>query len=191
MTADYTLTLPMLTPENTDGPSRAVLERALAAVGFIPNMYKGMANAPGLLDTYLRGYDALRNSDELSPMEQEVLFLTISRANGCHYCMAAHSMLAAQSSGVPAEVLAALRGGLAIENERVAALSSFAETMLETGGRPSASDVEDFLDAGYSQRAILEVILAIAVKTMSNYANHLLHTETDAMFAGYRWPDRV
>jgi alkylhydroperoxidase family enzyme len=61
--------------------------------------------------------------------------------------------------------------------------------MVEKSGLPSRSDVETFLAAGYSERQLLEIVLAIAVKTLSNYANHLFHTPVDEVFAARRWQD--
>lgn len=187
MTAEYQLTLPFQTVDDAEPPARAVLERARAQVGFIPNMYAGMVNSPGLLATYLDGYERFRKQSGFTPAEQEVVFLTISRGNGCDYCMAAHSMIAEKMSKVPAEVTEAIRNGQPIPDPGLAALATFTETLRETRGRPSKADVQAFLDAGYEERQVLEIILALAVKTLSNYANHLLHTPLDAMFAGYAW----
>lgn len=187
MSAEYRLTLPFNTLENADPKAREVLEKAKAQLGFIPNMYAGMANAPGLLDTYLDGYARFRRESGFTPAEQEVVFLTISRANGCDYCVAAHSLIADQMSKVPPAVTEAIRDGHPIPDARLAALSTFTEVMLRTRGLPSNADVAAFLDAGYAERQVLEIILAIAVKTLSNYANHLLHTPLDAMFAGRAW----
>ena len=104
MTAEYKLTLPAKTLENADPKAKVVLEKAKAQVGFIPNMYAGMANSPGLLETYLDGYHRFRKDSGFTPAEQEVVFLTVSRGNGCDYCMAAHSMLADQKSKVAPQV---------------------------------------------------------------------------------------
>ncbi|MET4102824.1 putative peroxidase-related enzyme [Roseovarius sp. MBR-38] len=187
MTAEYQMTLPFLTVDDAEPQARAVLEKARAQVGFIPNMYAGMVNSPGLLATYLDGYERFRKQSGFTPAEQEVVFLTISRGNGCDYCMAAHSMIAEKMSRVPAEVTEAIRNGQPIPDLRLAALATFTETLRETRGLPSKADVRAFLDAGYEERQVLEIILALAVKTLSNYANHLLHTPLDAMFAGHAW----
>jgi uncharacterized peroxidase-related enzyme len=181
------MTLPFLTVDDAEPQARAVLEKARAQVGFIPNMYAGMVNSPGLLATYLDGYERFRKQSGFTPAEQEVVFLTISRGNGCDYCMAAHSMIAEKMSRVPAEVTEAIRNGQPIPDLRLAALATFTETLRETRGLPSKADVRAFLDAGYEERQVLEIILALAVKTLSNYANHLLHTPLDAMFAGHAW----
>ncbi|MFQ5467989.1 MAG: carboxymuconolactone decarboxylase family protein, partial [Kiloniellaceae bacterium] len=88
MDSEYKLTLAPRTLDDADPEARGVLEKAKAQVGFIPNMYAGMANSPGLLETYLDGYGRFRNNSGFTPVEQEVVFLTISRANGCDYCVA-------------------------------------------------------------------------------------------------------
>jgi alkylhydroperoxidase family enzyme len=61
--------------------------------------------------------------------------------------------------------------------------------MVVKRGLPSAGDVSAFLAAGYSEHHVLNVILAIAVKTLSNYANHIFHTPVDGTFAGRMWVD--
>lgn len=187
MTAEYCLTLQPQTLETADAQAKLVLEKALAQVGFIPNMYAGMVNSPGLLDMYLNGYAAFRQHSGFTPVEQEVVFLTISRENGCGYCMAAHSVIADHYSKVPEAVTNAIRAGNAIPDAKLAELADFAKTMVVSRGRPGKADVERFLAAGYSERNILEIVLAIAVKTLSNYSNHLFHTPLDDRFAARHW----
>ena len=82
MTSEYRLTLSPKTLQNAEPKARSILERAKAQVGFIPNMYAVMANSPGLLETYVDGYDRFREDSGLTPAEQEVVFLTISRILG-------------------------------------------------------------------------------------------------------------
>lgn len=187
MTSEYKLNLSPITLDDADARTRAVLEKAEEQTGFIPNMFAGMANSPGLLETYLDGYARFREHSGLTPAEQEVVLLTISRANGCDYCVSAHSMIADQMSKVPPQVTEAIRDGREIPDRKLAALSDFTETMLSTRGLPSKADVQAFLDAGYEERHVLEVILAIGVKTLSNYFNHLYHTQLDEAFAGREW----
>ncbi len=187
MNSEYKLTLSPKTLKDADPKIRTVLEKAKAQTGFIPNMYAGMANSPGLLETYLEGYSRFRKDSGLSAVEQEVVLLTISSTNGCDYCMAAHSYIADQVSKVPAPVTDAIRAGRLIPDAKLTALSKFTATLMSTRGLPKIADVESFLRAGYEERHVLEIILAIAVKTLSNYSNHLLHTPLDAVFAGREW----
>ena len=185
---NYISSLAAVTIDNAEPAARAVLEKAVAQVGFIPNMYSNMANLPGLLDSYLTGYAHFREQSELSSAEQEVVFLTISHDNTCHYCVAAHSMLADSMSGVPTVVTDAIRDGDEVPDKKLAALHNFTHHMLLTQGRPTIEAMTLFTDAGYSEKHVLAIILAISVKTLSNYSNHIFNTEVDAMFQGRVWP---
>jgi len=189
MTSEYKITLAPKTLESADPAAKAVLDKAKEQVGFIPNMYAGMVNSPGLLDTYLEGYSHFRKGSAFTSVEQEVVFLTISHENRCHYCMAAHSMLADSMSKVPGEVTDAIREGRSISDQKLDALNRFTVVMVESRGLPGRKDVDSFLAAGYSEQNVLDIILAIAVKTLSNYSNHLLHTPVDEMFASRIWSE--
>lgn len=189
MLAEYKITLEPLTLENAEGNARAVLEKAKKQVGFIPNMYARMAHSPALLDTYLDGYAAFRSQSGFSPAEQEVIFLVISRENGCEYCVAAHSTIAGAASGVPVDVIQAIRNGSTVQDARLEALIRFTRSMVKSRGLPTRSNVEQFLSAGFEERQILEIVLAISIKTLSNYSNHLFHTPLDAGFSKWAWKD--
>ncbi len=85
------------------------------------------------------------------------------------------------------DVTNAIRDGRKIEDEKLKALSTFTRTMFIKRGRPSAEDVELFLKAGYTERQILNIILALAVKTLSNYSNHLFDPEIDPVSKSRKW----
>ena len=189
MQSEYKITLPAIDSDLGDPLALSHLEEAEIRLGFVPNMYRVMANSPGLLDTYINGYNRFRELSGFSSAEQEVVFLTVSRTNGCGYCMAAHSFIADKMSGVPEQITDAIRDDHAIEDRKLAALYRFTQTLVSKRGLPDKADVNAFLDAGYSEKHILEIILAIAAKTLSNYANHLFHTPVDAMFAERAWED--
>ncbi len=187
MNALAKLNLPLLTEESADPAARTAMESARKSLGFVPNLYANMANSPGVLDTYLTGYKHFRTSSGFTPAEQEVVFLTISRQNGCAYCMAAHSLVGEKMSGLSVPVLEALRDGKPLEDARLQALSSFTRALLSRRGRPLKDELQAFLAAGFSERHVLEILLAISVKTISNYTNHLFDTEVDQAFAPYNW----
>ena len=190
MLSNYKTALTLKTADNAEPEAKALLEAAQKKMGFVPNMYKAMANSPGLLSTYVQGYDTFRANSGFSPAEQEVIFLAISRLNGCEYCMAAHSFLADAMSGVPSDVTAAIRDANPVPEKKLSALSDFAQLMVTKRGFPDRVEVEVFLSAGYEEKDILEIILAIAVKTISNYSNHIFHTEVDEVFAKHIWSDQ-
>jgi uncharacterized peroxidase-related enzyme len=187
MNAEYRMTSAPITHEAAEGRAAEVLDKAKKQVGFIPNMYVNMVNSPGLLETYLDGYAVFRKESGFSSQEQEVVFLAISHENGCDYCVSAHSFIADAKSNLAAEVTDAIRDGRPIPDAKLAALADFTTIMVHKRGLPSKADVQAFIDAGYTERHVLEVILAIAVKTISNYSNHIFHTEVDEVFAGRTW----
>jgi uncharacterized peroxidase-related enzyme len=183
----YTLRLAAQHRSSESAQIRSVLEQAKQQVGFIPNMYARMVNSPGLLETYLFGYARFRKESGFTPAEQEVVFLTISRENGCHYCVAAHSTLADVASDVPTTVTDAIRDGSPVPDPRLRALSEFTRVLLTKRGRPDRKDLVPFFAVGYTERQILEIVLAISVKTLSNWANHFFDTPADDMFAHRAW----
>jgi len=189
MQSAYKLTLPALSIETAAPNASELLKGAKAKYGFIPNMFTYMAHAPSLLSTYFHGFEQFRTDSGFTAVEQEVVFLTISIENGCEYCVSAHSLVADAMSKVPTEVTDALRDGKPVADAKLAALANFTRTMLITRGLPGQTDVAQFLAAGYAESQILAVILAIAVKTISNYSNHLAHTPLDVAFSSRAWKD--
>jgi uncharacterized peroxidase-related enzyme len=186
MSNRYLKSLPALNLETATGAQKEILESAQKQVGFIPNMYANMANVPGVLSTYLHGYGLFRKDSGFTPTEQEVVFLAVSQTNGCKYCTAAHSMIADKMSGVPADVLQAIRTSQPIADARLAALFALTQDMVKRLGQPSAEKVKAFLDAGYTESHVLNIVLAVAVKVLSNYTNYAFATEVDERFAAYK-----
>lgn len=171
---------------SAEGKSKEILDIALKQVGFIPNMYANMANAPAMLSTYLHGYALFRSESSFSSVEQEVVFLAVSQYNGCNYCTAAHSMLADKMSGVPKDVLQAIRARQPIPDAKLAALAAMAVEMVAKHGQPDPAVVKTFLDVGYQERDLLYIVLAAAVKVLSNYSNQAFRTTVDEKFAPYK-----
>lgn len=176
---------PTLTLDTASDAQRAPLETANAAFGFVPNLIGNMATSPQLAEAYLQigGLFAKTSFDET---ERQVLLLSISRFNECAYCMSAHSAIA-QMNKVPDEVIDAIRGDHPIANDKLEALRRFATRVVESRGWPTSDELDHFYSAGYGQQQVLEVVLAAAYKTMSNYTNHINGTKLDDAFVGQSW----
>jgi uncharacterized peroxidase-related enzyme len=190
MTQPYRSSLPLLDPSTASEAVAALLARGKkAAGGMLPNMYRAMGHSPALFEAYLHGYELLRTKTRFTPAEQEVVFLVVSYENGCEYCVAAHSLLADTMSKVPREVTEAIRNGTEIPAEypKLKALAAMTQAALVSRGRPSEADVAAFVDAGYDEAQLLDVFLAISVKTLSNYTNHVFETPLDAVFRAREW----
>ncbi len=186
MNAEFKTRLAAITDETATGEAKEIIESTKAQLGFVPNMYRTMANSQGYLSTYIHGYKAFRESSGFTPQEQELIFLVISRENGCDYCTAAHSMIADKVAKFEPEQLAAIRAGEVLADQKLQALSVFTSRLFESRGLISNAQAAAFLEAGYSENQILEIILAISVKTLSNYSNHIFHTDLDEAFDAYK-----
>lgn len=165
--------------------AKPTLTAAQQAYGFLPNLLGVMAEAPALL----KGYATLSKIFEESsftPAERQVVLLTTSYANECGYCMAAHSAIAGMQK-VPQDVIGALRNGAPIGDGKLEALRKFTASVVATRGWPSESDVNAFLGAGYGKAQVLEVVLGVGIKTLSNYANHIADTPLDDAFQPLAW----
>lgn len=176
-----------LNESSYDKGSQEILDQAKKGLGFVPNMYEKMAHNFSLLSLYTSGYDTFRKHSGFSPVEQEVVFLSVAYENECTYCVAAHSFVGDHMTNVPKEVTNAIRNNEQVPDTKLAALSKFAKKMTRTRGNVSQNDLEEFLAAGYQEKHVLGVITGIAVKTLSNYSNHLTHPELDDAFAGRKW----
>ena len=102
-----------------------ILENTKKVMGFVPNMYKGMANNPALLDAYVHSYKTFRQNSGFNSVEQEIIFLSVAYENQCDYCMTAHSFVADKASKVPTEITEAIRSNQKITDSKFNALSNF------------------------------------------------------------------
>ncbi len=176
---------PNHTIESAPVDSKPILEGAKRSLGFVPNLFAGMAEAPALLEGYTT-LAGIFDKTNLTETERQIILMTNNRLNGCTYCMAAHTTIA-QGAGVPADVIKALREDTPIADRKLEALRQFAEVINETRGWPSEAQLNEFLDAGYTQQNVLEVILGTSLKVLSNYTNHVADTPLDKVFAKNEW----
>ena len=87
----------------------------------------------------------------------------------------------------PVAVIGALRENQPVADSRIQALRSFVQNVVQSRGKVGDRAVDAFLAAGFTQRNVLEVVLIVATKTISNYTNHLTHTPNDAFMANTTW----
>lgn len=173
------------TLETADADGREVLEQVQKNYGFVPNLLGNMAHAPATAKGYL-ALGKLMGETSFDATEQQVILLTVSRYNECEYCIGAHSAISAMQK-LPADVIESIRSDEPIADEKLEALRVFTRKMADQKGWLSDTDIGDFIAAGYGQRQVLEVVLGVAMKTISNYTNHFADTELDEAFAAHAW----
>ena len=165
------------------------LEAAKKTYGTVPNLYRGFATNPATLKIYLGFNEQLQQHGTLSPVEQQVVYITASAENGCTYCVGAHSVLADMSK-MPELTLNELRDQTELSDPKLNAIRNLTLSVMEHRGWVPEKDLADFEQAGYNESHVLEVITIVAQKTISNYFNHMAQTPLDEMFAGRAWDSR-
>lgn len=165
--------------------SKPLLEKSLKGFGMIPNLHGVLAESPGLLDAYQHLHqwfqDSSFNNDELT-----VVWQTINVEHECHYCVPAHTGIAHMMKVDPA-LTEALRTGSAMPNDKLQVLHDTTLSMVRNRGRLSDAEVETFYAAGYEQRQLLEIVLGLSQKVISNYVNHFAKTPIDEGFKKFAW----
>jgi AhpD family alkylhydroperoxidase len=164
------------------------MESMQKRMGFIPTMLAKFAEAPALLMAY-QAAAPFFDETSLTPAERTVVLMAASHRHDCDFCMTAHSW-GARRQGMDDATLARLREGEALPGEKLEALRIFTLAMLEKRGAVSDTDKQAFFAAGYGPRQALEVILGLALKTMTNYTNALARTPPNPEFGDAVWQRR-
>lgn len=165
--------------------SKALLEKSKKASGFVPNLHGVLAEAPGLLEAYQTLHELFVNSS-FNQEELTVVWQTFNVAHECHYCVPAHTAIA-KGMKVDDAITEALRNKTEMPTEKLKALHEMALSVARNRGNISQEEVETFFAAGYNQRHLLEIILGLSQKVISNYTNHIAETPLDKGFEKYAW----
>ncbi|MDZ7716388.1 MAG: carboxymuconolactone decarboxylase family protein [Balneolaceae bacterium] len=167
--------------DNAPEESQPLLKAAKENFGFVPNLLGEFAEAPAVLEGYLKLNEIVGKTD-FSPAEQQLAILAVSIENKCHYCSAIHSTILKNQLNVDEAIVNAVRNGDPVPDAKLNALVTYVTTAVKSRGFVDEADLQAFIDAGYSKQNVLEVNLIIALKTISNYTNHLADTPLDEAF---------
>ena len=158
-------------------------------MGFVPSLYAVFAENPAVLTAYTQLADQLGKTG-LSPLEQQIVTITASVENECHFCVAAHTTIS-EGQGLDLSVIDAVREDRAIADPKLEALRLFSKKVVIDRGFVSDTDVDTFLAAGYDRSAVLAVILGVALKVISNYTNHVAETPVNEAFQKHAWTPKT
>ena len=165
--------------------SRQTLKQAKARFGLIPNLMATMAESPALVNAYGTIMQIFEQTS-FSDTEKQLVLLAVSHENTCHYCMAAHSVVA-QMKNVPIAIINTLRDDRPLPDRKLEALNQFTRTVVKNRGYATEAEVTAFLDAGYTCAQIFDVLVGVGMKTLSNYTNHIADIPLDKAFQAQTW----
>jgi alkylhydroperoxidase family enzyme len=178
---DFTLHTVETAPEK----SKSILEQSQKTNGMLPNLHAVMAEAPGLLEGYQVLHKLFMDSS-FDAEELTVVWQTINVEHNCTYCVPAHTAIA-HSMKVSDDLIEALRNTETMPTEKLQVLHETTLAMVRERGIVSDDVVQKFYAAGYGQRQLLEIILCLSQKVMSNYTNHVAETPLDEPFKKFAW----
>jgi len=166
--------------ETAPANSQTLLDNSLKAFGMIPNLHAIMAEAPELLE----GYQILHQLFQKTSFDAEeitVVWQTINVEHECHYCVPAHTGIAHMMK-VDSAVTDALRNRTELPTKKLQILHLTTLALVRNRGHLSEEELTVFFEAGFEKRQLLEIILGVSQKVMSNYVNHLAETPVDKAF---------
>lgn len=159
-------------------PQQAELFDAVnAKLGRVPNLLRALANSPAALRGYLDFSGAISGGNGLNAKQREIVALAIGEANGCEYCLAAHSAIGKMVGLNAAEIESARRNDGVDDANR--AVARFANSVMESRGRVTQTELEAFRDAGFGDDAVTEIVAHVALNVYTNFFNNLVETEVD------------
>lgn len=163
------------TREDVSAANQAIFDQLKKAIGFVPNLYAYYTKSESALGDYL----ALQNrKTSLSGKEKEIVNLVTSQINGCRYCQSAHTAIG-KMNGFTEEQVLEIRGGAASFNAKFDALAKFTAAVVENRGKVSDAAKDAFFAAGYTETSLVDVVVLIGDKTISNYTHNLTGFEID------------
>ena len=173
-------------PDTAPGKSKEMMAQSLKGFGMIPNLHKILAEAPATYEAYNTVFSLFMKNTSLTPLEQQVVFMTANFENNCHYCVPGHTWMM-KSAKMPDDVIEALREGTAIPDPKLQALHDYTKALLDQRGHIGDEKLEAFLNAGYDKRQALEVLTGLSAKLISNFTNALAHTKVDEAMSANDW----
>lgn len=171
--------------ETAPEASKTLLEQSLKSNGMIPGLHGVLAESPELFEAY-QTLHKLFTQTSFNKEELTVVWQTINVENECHYCVPAHTGIANMMQ-VDSSISEALRNKTAMPNEKLQVLHDFTLKVVRNRGHVTQEDLSTFYEAGYGERQVLEIILGLSQKVISNYTNHIANTPVDAPFQKFVW----
>lgn len=165
------------TVETTPAAAQPSLNGVKAKLGSVPNLFRLLAVSPAALEGYL-GFSGALGKGALDVRTRERIALAVAEFNGCGYCTSAHAFIGKNLAGLSDAEIAANRSGSSTD-ERAASAVRFAIRVVETRGQVSDADVAAIRLAGYSDAEVLEIVLHVALNTLTNYVNEVAGTPID------------
>jgi uncharacterized peroxidase-related enzyme len=163
--------------EASPAASQPLLQAVKKQLGVVPNLFRLVGNSPAALEGYL-GLNGALAKGALEAPTRERIALAVAEVNGCDYCLSAHSYLGTNLAKLSEPEISANRDGGSTDPKADAAVR-FAVKLVNARGHVSEADVQAVKQAGYTDAQVIEIVLHVALNTLTNYVNEMAKTEID------------
>ena len=163
--------------EASPAASQPLLQAVKKELGVVPNLFRLVGTSPAALEGYL-GLNGALAKGALEAPTRERIALAVAEINGCDYCLSAHSYLGKNLAKLSEVEIAANRHGHS-GDEKADAAVGFAVKLVKARGHVTDSDIKAVKDAGYNDAQLIEIVLHVALNTLTNYVNEVAKTEID------------
>lgn len=171
-----------LTISTAPDSSKPILAEIRKATGSIPNLMATLANCPAALEGY-RALEAVWENGSFAPQERQLILLTASEENQGSYCTAAHSTVLETAFRTPAEIVFAIRHNVPVPDTKFNVVVMLVKELMRGRGYARQETIQNFIAVGYRKEQVIELLVGIALKTVSNYLDHLSPIPVDQAFA--------
>ena len=161
--------------EEVSEKNQAIFDNLEKAVGFVPNLFATYAHSENALENYLNLSNA---KTSLNAKQKEVVNLAVSEVNQCVYCLSAHTAIGKMNGFNDTQILE-LRGGEASFDSKLDALASLAKNLTESRGAADELVIENFFNAGWTKENLIDTIVLVGDKTISNYLHKTTNVPVD------------
>ena len=163
--------------EASPAAAQPLLQAVKKQLGVVPNLFRLIGTSPAALEGYL-GLNGALAKGALEAATRERIALAVAEINGCDYCLSAHSYLGKNLAKLSDAEIAANRAGGSADQKADAAVG-FAVKLVNARGHVSDADLSAVKDAGYTDAQVIEIVLHVALNTLTNYVNEVAKTEID------------
>jgi uncharacterized peroxidase-related enzyme len=172
--------------EASPDASRPLLDAVIRQLGSAPNLFRLLGVSPAALEGYL-GLSGALGKGALDARTRARIAMLVAELNRCDYCLSAHTYLGKNLAKLDDAELSANRDA-ASSDPRAAAALRFARAVVLERGRVSAAELEAVKAAGHTDAQVIEIVLHVALNTLTNYVNNVAGTDVDFPVVAHRAP---
>jgi AhpD family alkylhydroperoxidase len=168
-------TIQVPTRDQVSPANQALFDTLKKGLGMVPNLYATLALSEHALGNYLAFQNA---KSSITGKAREVVNLVVSQVNNCAYCLAAHTAIGGMVGFKPEQILEIRRGGASFD-PKLDALAKLVQNIALERGHADPARVQAFFDAGWTQENLVDTIVVIGDKTVTNYLHGATQVPVD------------